>query len=183
MGDLNVQKTNAEILALFESADDIAKLSSAGLLKTDGTGNISLAVGGTDYALPSAIPTQVSDLVNDSGFINTPQFTLESVADYIADPTWGAAALCTLAANTSVTLPAIVSAYENEAVFLVKQPTGGSYTFTINAPTGAIIIDDTSTISDAATSIVITPTAEAIMEISVAVVDSTTLAVLTKEWS
>lgn len=48
-----------------------ARIDNEGILKGNGNGSISAAVAGTDYAIPSQIPTKTSDLTNDSGFITS----------------------------------------------------------------------------------------------------------------
>lgn len=67
MANLNTLKTNEEILALFETADDIAKLSTAGLLKTDGAGDISVATEGTDYMAPYVVVNE--NLLDNAYFV------------------------------------------------------------------------------------------------------------------
>lgn len=60
-------------LAYKLANDRQAAITANGLLKGDGSGGVSAAVAGTDYATPASIPTKTSDLTNDSGFLTSHQ--------------------------------------------------------------------------------------------------------------
>lgn len=47
-------------------ADKQAKITASGLLKGDGSGGVTAAEAGTDYATPDGIPTKLSDLTGDT---------------------------------------------------------------------------------------------------------------------
>lgn len=68
MANYNSSYTGAQIDEGIATAR--AARATSGLLKSNGSGNISAAEPGTDYATPDQIPTKVSDLTNDSGFVS-----------------------------------------------------------------------------------------------------------------
>ena len=86
----------------------------------------------------------------------------------IADVMWNCEIqLDVLAANQSITLPALPDVISGEIRLTAKQSSGNSYTVTLIAPTGVTITDG----NNSGSSLVITPTAEKYIEISAAVVE------------